>query len=101
MKRLRSLAVPFACALVVLTAAALFAQDGEDEGEDEGGGGPFGGQYTEDELEAAFAPEFHPSYNVTHTRDQDVSSWQHNFNVNYSFTRRLSLRARSPSSIFR
>ena len=46
-----------------------------------------------------WAPEFHPAYSVTHTRDQDITSWQHNFNVNYPFTRRLSFRASSAIGI--
>ncbi len=44
---------------------------------------------------SVWTPEFHPNYKLTHTRDQDVSSWTHAFNMIYPFTPNVSFRASS------
>ncbi|MBD3348320.1 MAG: hypothetical protein GF400_03870 [Candidatus Eisenbacteria bacterium] len=88
-------------AAILLAAAPLCAQDedvddgeGEEQEETAGRGdgswaGTLRGQQT------AYDPEFHPTYKLTFDRDQDVSSWKHNFSMNYSFTPKVAFNASS------
>jgi hypothetical protein len=76
--------------VAALCAGPAGAQDGDD-GEEEGGG-QFGGA---GEIPPPAGPEFHPVYKLSHTRDQEVSGWTHNFNLNYPLARRVSFNATS------
>lgn len=70
----------------------LMQADGEEEEPDDGS---FQGPYRHQAALQGLSPEFHPNYKLTHTRDQDVSSWTHAFNMSYPFTSRISFRASS------
>jgi len=95
-------------AALALVAAPSVAQDGDgrdsdqeeeqeqeeqEEQEDEGTGlfdGSRRGGFVPE-----FDPEFHPTYKLDFKRDQDVSTWTHNFKMNYSFTPKVAFTAGS------
>lgn len=52
-----------------------------------------GGSGSEDE--PGWIQEFHPTYTLAHTRDQDVGSWTHGFTMNYPLSPKLSFTASS------
>lgn len=78
-------------ALLLLVSAPALAQDGgEDGGSDEGEGG--GGEFI-NPLTGPSVTDFHPKYDLSYSRDQDVSVWRHDFTMSYSLTDRMSFRA--------
>ncbi|MFH1502256.1 MAG: hypothetical protein ABIG03_04340 [Candidatus Eisenbacteria bacterium] len=84
--------------VVVLTAPLLWAQEeGEEEEEEEETAEPgqFYGTLRNDAEVSTWDPQFHPVYKLSHTRDQDISAWNHNFNMNYDFSPKISFRASS------
>lgn len=88
-------------AALLLAAAPLHAQDEEEDGsggeeQEESDGGRDGSwEGTLRGQQTTYDPEFHPNYKLAFTRDQDVSSWTHNFSMNYSFTRKVTFNASS------
>jgi len=97
-------------AAVLIAAAAPARADGEGEappdslaeGEEEPaylppGERPF--QNREVATGAEAVSLFHPNYKLTYKRDQDVSSWDHGFQLDYPLSERLSFRAGSQIAI--
>jgi len=85
-----------ALAAVVLAAGPLFAQqdDGDDDQEGAtGGGDPLAGTYRRSPR--SHEAEFHPNYKLDYTRDQDVSTWKHNIQMNYAFTPKVIFNSSS------
>jgi hypothetical protein len=76
---------------IAVLAGAAYAQDGEEE-DDQAAEQPLGGLAG---AATEWRREFHPTYKVSHTRDQEVSGWTHNFNLSYPLVRRVSLKATS------
>ena len=85
-----------ASVVVIAALAVPAAAEDEDDEEGEGPGGQFGSLA---EVAAEFRPEFHPVYNVSHTRDKEISSWTHNFNLSYPLAGRVSFNATSAITI--
>lgn len=77
--------------LVAILVGVAGAQNGDEE-DGEGAEGEFGAPAG---AAAEWAREFHPAYKVSHTRDQEVSGWTHNFSLSYPLVRRVSFRATS------
>jgi len=46
-----------------------------------------------------FDREFHPIYKLSYGRDQDVTSWNHDFDMSYPLTKRLMFRATTKITI--
>ena len=94
----KRLHLPFLVLLVVaLAAPVLWAQEeGEEEEEDETPEhGPLWGTFRRGRRGDSWDPSFHPSYDVKHTRDQDVSSWTHSFDMSYGISPQVTFRASS------
>ena len=78
----------------LLVALPLAAQEqGEDE--DPEGEAPWPSEDLPPLMEGPWSPEFHPKYTLGYRRDQDISTWDHDFSMDYPITRRMSFRASS------
>ncbi|MBD3367093.1 MAG: hypothetical protein GF405_02820 [Candidatus Eisenbacteria bacterium] len=73
-------------ATFALAAAPAQAQDGEGEN----GEGPTGFQGTNDTASQA---GFSPKYDLSYNKDQDISSWRHDFSLSYQLSPKMSFRA--------
>ncbi len=105
--------------LTVLSLLLVAAPLAADEGDDDSGAGPSEGEIAEPDAQGededeeeeedeehparglpfeglggvSWAPEFHPSYTIKFGRDQDVTSWNHDFDLAYALSPRLRVRA--------
>ncbi len=86
----RLLRIALVAALVALAAPA-FGQDGEDEEEEAEDQAPQ--QEFLSQGETAIESGFHPTYDLSYDRDQDISSWRHDFNMSYRLSPKMNFRA--------
>jgi hypothetical protein len=88
-------AVLLALAMVLAALPAMAQEEGEAAEEGDESPRPPEDAFVLPPMDGPWSPEFHPTYAVGFTRDRDISSWTHDFDMNYAFTKKVSFRASS------